>query len=95
MDWATLYPAYAVKSEGKETTKIEPESHGANEEEQPSIKSMSKNVEIADIGCGFGGLLFALAPKFPDTLILGTSAYTFPSNRRPAAPNIYPFLVVH
>lgn len=28
-------------------------------------------VEIADIGCGFGGLLVALAPKFPDTLLLG------------------------
>jgi len=33
---------------------------------------MKKQVEIADIGCGFGGLSFALAPKFPETLILGT-----------------------
>jgi len=32
---------------------------------------MKKQVEIADIGCGFGGLSFALAPKFPETLILG------------------------
>src|SRR5579871_1247997 len=30
-----------------------------------------KNVTIADIGCGFGGLLFALAPLFPDQLLLG------------------------
>ncbi|KAK9473072.1 putative methyltransferase-domain-containing protein [Dipodascopsis tothii] len=30
-----------------------------------------KQVEIADIGCGFGGLLMALAPEFPDKLILG------------------------
>ena len=30
-----------------------------------------KNVEVADIGCGFGGLLFALAPRMPETLILG------------------------
>ncbi|CDK26949.1 unnamed protein product [Kuraishia capsulata CBS 1993] len=28
-------------------------------------------VEIADIGCGFGGLLVDLAPEFPDKLILG------------------------
>lgn len=28
-------------------------------------------VEIADLGCGFGGLLFALAPQIPQTLILG------------------------
>lgn len=30
-----------------------------------------KQVEVADIGCGYGGLLFALAPQVPDTLILG------------------------
>jgi len=28
-------------------------------------------VEMADIGCGFGGLLFSLSPMFPETLILG------------------------
>lgn len=30
-----------------------------------------KKVEFADVGCGFGGLLIALAPLFPDTLMLG------------------------
>lgn len=30
-----------------------------------------KTVEVIDIGCGYGGLLFALAPVFPDKLILG------------------------
>ncbi|KAA8897856.1 putative methyltransferase-domain-containing protein [Sphaerosporella brunnea] len=30
-----------------------------------------KRVEIADVGCGFGGLVVALAPRFPHTLILG------------------------
>ena len=30
-----------------------------------------KQVEFADIGCGFGGLLMALAPMYPDTLMLG------------------------
>lgn len=30
-----------------------------------------KRVEWADVGCGFGGLLMDLAPKFPDTLMLG------------------------
>jgi tRNA (guanine-N7-)-methyltransferase len=28
-------------------------------------------VTIIDIGCGFGGLLFGLAPLFKDNLILG------------------------
>ncbi|KAK4981690.1 tRNA (guanine-N(7)-)-methyltransferase (tRNA(m7G46)-methyltransferase) [Elasticomyces elasticus] len=35
-----------------------------------------KRVEIADIGCGFGGLLFALAPLMPSTLILGLEIRT-------------------
>mmetsp|Transcript_15560 Transcript_15560/g.39743 ORF Transcript_15560/g.39743 Transcript_15560/m.39743 type:complete len:250 (+) Transcript_15560:95-844(+) len=30
-----------------------------------------KQVEFADIGCGFGGLTVALAEKFPETLVLG------------------------
>ncbi|CEP62018.1 tRNA (guanine46-N7)-methyltransferase LALA0_S04e05886g [Lachancea lanzarotensis] len=32
---------------------------------------MSKQVTIADIGCGFGGLLIDLSPEFPENLILG------------------------
>ena len=34
-------------------------------------KANDRRVEIADIGCGFGGLLIALAPHFPESLILG------------------------
>lgn len=30
-----------------------------------------KKVEIADIGCGFGGLMIDLGPQFPQSLILG------------------------
>ena len=80
MDWAALYPAYAAKKpEGNEKShegemQID-ESHDVTltEEEQKAAKAITKNVEIADIGCGFGGLLFALAPQFPDTLMLGTT----------------------
>lgn len=68
MDWASLYPTYAL--ERKDQTKVQ--SHDTSEEEKSTaIRGLTKNVEIADIGCGFGGLLFALAPKFPDTLMLG------------------------
>jgi tRNA (guanine-N7-)-methyltransferase len=42
-------------------------SNGAPE----GIRKLSKDVEVADIGCGFGGLLVALAPKLPNTLLLG------------------------
>jgi tRNA (guanine-N7-)-methyltransferase len=38
---------------------------------QEGVSKLSKDVEVADIGCGFGGLLVALAPKLPDTLLLG------------------------
>jgi hypothetical protein len=37
----------------------------------PAFAGHGKKVEIADIGCGFGGLLFALGPKFPESLVLG------------------------
>lgn len=32
---------------------------------------MKQDVEIVDIGCGFGGLLVGLAPILPEKLILG------------------------
>jgi len=36
-----------------------------------NVSDSTKVPEFADIGCGFGGLLVALAPLFPDTLMLG------------------------
>jgi tRNA G46 methylase TrmB len=35
------------------------------------MPQLTQDVEVADIGCGFGGLLVALAPKLPNTLLLG------------------------
>lgn len=37
----------------------------------PAFAGSEKTPEFADVGCGFGGLLIALAPLFPDTLMLG------------------------
>ncbi|KAI0318623.1 putative methyltransferase, partial [Amylostereum chailletii] len=37
----------------------------------PAFAASGKTPEFADVGCGFGGLLIALAPLFPDTLMLG------------------------
>jgi hypothetical protein len=37
----------------------------------PAFAGSGRTPEMADVGCGFGGLLIALAPLFPDTLILG------------------------
>ncbi|RSH95659.1 tRNA (guanine-N(7)-)-methyltransferase (tRNA(m7G46)-methyltransferase) [Saitozyma podzolica] len=57
MDWSIHYPAY-FSSLPASSTDIASGSSG-------------KQVEWADVGCGFGGLLMDLAPKFPDILMLG------------------------
>lgn len=41
----------------------------------PAFAGSGKTPEFADIGCGFGGLLIALAPLFPETLMLGQSLF--------------------
>ncbi|KAL1607757.1 tRNA (guanine-N(7)-)-methyltransferase (tRNA(m7G46)-methyltransferase) [Paraconiothyrium brasiliense] len=84
MDWANLYPAYAVKKLAQGEKEKVDESRGdgqvANEEEQKQARAITKDVEIADIGCGFGGLLFALSTAFPDTLSIGTPSHLFLAN---------------
>mmetsp|Transcript_25371 Transcript_25371/g.47901 ORF Transcript_25371/g.47901 Transcript_25371/m.47901 type:complete len:273 (+) Transcript_25371:36-854(+) len=56
-DWHQLYPDYFPPkgSAGSDTTTTEP----------------SHKVRIADVGCGFGGLLINLAQMFPDKLCVG------------------------
>lgn len=58
MDWAKYYPEYASESTTEDAASDLP-------------KPMKQDVEIVDIGCGFGGLLVALAPILPDKLMLG------------------------
>lgn len=70
MDWSSLYPDYVVdepQDEGSRATEATP----GQELAPAKPKRLTKDVEVADIGCGFGGLLVALAPIMPDTLILG------------------------
>lgn len=57
MDWAQYYPAYVAHEDEAQKT--------------DSPHRLSKDVTVADIGCGFGGLLVALAPVLPDELLLG------------------------
>ncbi|KAK8168707.1 putative methyltransferase-domain-containing protein [Phyllosticta citrichinensis] len=111
MDWASLYPAYAVEKQPHEQSqqqRPEPEdaqvaragdvemtdgAAGGEQQQQQEREQaesselrvaektlgqrrISKDVEIADIGCGFGGLLFALAPKLPESLLLGLEIRT-------------------
>ncbi len=69
MDWPSHYPAFAQAADEAEKTGTDISSAA---EAEKTFKPLTKDVEIADIGCGFGGLLVALAPLMPDTLLLGT-----------------------
>ncbi|XP_006909036.1 tRNA (guanine-N(7)-)-methyltransferase isoform X3 [Pteropus alecto] len=59
MDWSELYPEFFAQNQSHDDPKDKKE------------KRAQAQVEFADIGCGYGGLLVELSPLFPDTLILG------------------------
>uniref|UniRef100_A0A2K6SB52 tRNA (guanine-N(7)-)-methyltransferase n=2 Tax=Saimiri boliviensis TaxID=27679 RepID=A0A2K6SB52_SAIBB len=62
MDWSELYPEFFAPL-------TQNQSHDDPKDEKE--KRAQAQVEFADIGCGYGGLLVELSPLFPDTLILG------------------------
>ncbi|KAJ5107895.1 tRNA (guanine-N(7)-)-methyltransferase [Penicillium angulare] len=57
MDWSPHYPAYINPDPTQKTLSGTPK--------------LLKDVEVVDIGCGFGGLLVGLSPILPDTLMVG------------------------
>lgn len=69
MDWSTLYPAFVADPEELPEAPLSGEC-------KPVVKRMKQEVEVVDIGCGFGGLLVALAPTMPNTMILGMEIRT-------------------
>jgi tRNA (guanine-N(7)-)-methyltransferase len=72
MDWSPYFPAFAAQ----------PEALNSSEDDVTEISrktlppKLTKDVEVVDIGCGFGGLLVALAPTLPETLLLGMEIRT-------------------
>jgi len=64
MDWSVHYPAFAQQTRQDRVPAQEVVNSATG-------RQLTQQVEVADIGCGFGGLLFALAPKMPNTLIMG------------------------
>ncbi len=68
MDWSDYYPKFVMHKSDAEGDDAAKEEHGQG---SSVVKRLSKQIEVADIGCGFGGLLFALAPRMPETLLLG------------------------
>jgi tRNA (guanine-N7-)-methyltransferase len=68
VDWSVHYPAYFSPL----SSKSQPGATDSKSAAPMDVSSAQKReVRIADVGCGFGGLLVALGPLFPDTLILG------------------------
>ena len=61
MDWSSHYPSFVDPDTSRTTL------NGG--------RKLVKDVEIVDIGCGFGGLLIGLAPLLPDTLMIGKCSY--------------------
>lgn len=57
MDWTSHFPEY-----------VDPDSSNVN---LSGARKLLRDVEVADVGCGFGGLLVGLAPLMPDTLMVG------------------------
>ncbi|KAJ5089509.1 tRNA (guanine-N(7)-)-methyltransferase [Penicillium argentinense] len=57
MDWSSHFPAFIDPDTSKTTL--------------GGARKLLKDVEVVDIGCGFGGLLVGLAPLLPDTLMIG------------------------
>lgn len=70
MNWSTLYPGFVAEDSEHDTA-----NSNSNTSDALAIrhaqKPLTKDVEVIDIGCGFGGLLVALAPLLPEQLILG------------------------
>ena len=72
MDWSIHFPAYISNPTNNSSTQVFAESQQAKDTSIASPpKPLTKPITIADIGCGFGGLLVALSPLLPDDLILG------------------------
>lgn len=65
MDWSSLYPAFATEASNTDESILDAE------DSTRKITPISRDVDVADIGCGFGGLLVGLAPKLPNNLLLG------------------------
>lgn len=63
MDWSSHYPAFVDADPSKTNLS--------------GARKLTKDVEVVDIGCGFGGLLVGLAPLLPDTLMVGESPLTY------------------
>lgn len=72
VDWKGHYPLrFGGSIEDNQKVYCNTVEHPSFYEHPRDYQLHDKKVEIIDVGCGYGGLLFALAPLFPNKLILG------------------------
>jgi len=64
MDWSVFYPHHFPPKEVTDKDREPLRAEDVETRKRPCVK-------FADIGCGYGGLLVALSPLFPQTLMLG------------------------
>lgn len=81
MNWSPYFPAYVTR----ESPSTSP-ADGIQAE--TAIRQLVKPVTVADVGCGFGGLLVALSRLLPDELILGASRFRFTAMHGPEVPQM-------
>ncbi len=67
MDWSPYYPAFIASNENLSAC----DDRCPTNADALNIRQLVREVEVADIGCGFGGLLVALGPRLPHELLLG------------------------
>lgn len=66
MNWSTHYPAFFPPAQTSHS-----DNNATTNTVQPQLTPTAPHPTIADVGCGFGGLLVALAPLYPTELLLG------------------------
>jgi tRNA (guanine-N7-)-methyltransferase len=72
VDWKAHYPLkYGGTTEDNLKVTCNTVEHPSFYENPRNYQLDGKHVSVIDIGCGFGGLLFALANILPDKLIFG------------------------
>ena len=75
MDWSSHYPAFFATSDKAASRDETDDTEGATALSTTQVTARltptAPHPTIADVGCGFGGLLIALAPLLPNDLMLG------------------------
>jgi tRNA (guanine-N7-)-methyltransferase len=73
MAWGAHFPAHSAAAVAAAAAAAAPSTSSSASSPPASAEFLAPRtyVEVADIGCGFGGLVVGLAPVFPSSLMVG------------------------